>query len=73
MYFYMTAGLILFRCIEIGFYKTLSSLYQLTNNNNNNNTPIEDLTSMLFPICMAVVCKSIVSVLWLLVLILYIN
>ena len=37
MYFYMTAGLILFRCIEIGFYKTLSSLYQLTNNNNNNN------------------------------------
>ena len=22
---------------EIGFYKTLSSLYQLTNNNNNNN------------------------------------
>ena len=37
MYFYMTAGLILFRCIEIGFYKTLSSLYQLTNNNKNNN------------------------------------
>ena len=34
---YLVLHMILFRCIEIGFYKTLSSLYQLTNNNNNNN------------------------------------
>ena len=26
--------------LEIGFYKTLSSLYQLTNNNNNNNNKV---------------------------------